>query len=81
MTETLVKAKYRRRPWVAVMLSFVIPGLPSGVGLIGALAATLAEAFCGKLDDNLFVPISSGLVMLGIMNLQGYPGAVFFAAF
>lgn len=62
-------------------VSFLIPGLPTVVGLVGALTATLAEAFCGKLDDNLFVPISSGLVMLGIMNFQGYPGAVFFAAF
>ncbi|MEE9441198.1 MAG: diacylglycerol/polyprenol kinase family protein [candidate division Zixibacteria bacterium] len=64
-----------------VAVSFVIPGLPTAVGLIGALTATLAEAFCGKLDDNLFVPISSGLVMLGIMNLMNYPGAIFFAAF
>ncbi|MFH1699993.1 MAG: diacylglycerol/polyprenol kinase family protein [Candidatus Zixiibacteriota bacterium] len=63
------------------VVSFLIPGLPTPIGLVGALTATLAEAFCGRLDDNLFVPISSGLVMLGIMYLLDYPEAFFFSAF
>jgi dolichol kinase len=63
------------------MVSFLIPDLPVIVGLAGALAATLAEAFSGKIDDNLSVPISSGLIMLVIMKLTGYEQAVLFGAF
>jgi len=62
-------------------ISFAIPGLPTEAGLAGALTATLAEAFSGPLDDNLTVPLSSGVVMLIIMNLLGYETAIFFGAF
>ncbi|MCP4568537.1 MAG: hypothetical protein GY841_13245, partial [FCB group bacterium] len=47
-----------------ILVSFLIPGLPTVAGLAGALAATLAEAFSGKIDDNFTVPVISGLVML-----------------
>lgn len=64
-----------------ILVSFLIPGLPLVAGLAGALAATLAEAFSGKIDDNLTVPIISGLVMLLVMHWLGHEEAVFFGAF
>lgn len=63
------------------LASFLIPGLPPAAGLVGAVIATAAEAFSGKIDDNLTVPLSSGLVMLLIMHLMGMPEARFFGAF
>ena len=64
-----------------VLVSFLIPGLPTAAAIPGAIAATLAEAFSGRLDDNFAVPIVSGLIMLLIMHLMGYPQAVFFEGF
>ncbi|MCP4570087.1 MAG: hypothetical protein GY841_21100, partial [FCB group bacterium] len=64
-----------------ILVSFLIPGLPTVAGLAGALAATLAEAFSGKIDDNFTVPVISGLVMLLVMHWLGYEEAVFFGAF
>jgi len=64
-----------------VLVSFLIPGLPTAAAIPGAVAATLAETFSGKVDDNLAVPIISGAVMLLIMNSLGYDQAVFFAPF
>jgi glycerol-3-phosphate acyltransferase PlsY len=47
-----------------VCLAVGIPLLGSaGLAVIGALAATLAEALPSPLDDNLRVPIFSGIVM------------------
>jgi dolichol kinase len=64
-----------------VLISFLIPGLPTPVGLVGAVVATLAEAFSGKIDDNLAVPILSGAAMLLIMHLMGYEGSALFEGF
>jgi dolichol kinase len=64
-----------------VLVSFVLPGLPTAAALPGAVAATLAETFSGKIDDNLAVPIISGFVMLMIMSSLGYEQAVFLAPF
>lgn len=64
-----------------VAVSFLIPGLPTIVAVAGALAATLAETFSGKLDDNLTVPVISGLVMLVVMNAMGHENAVLLAPF
>ncbi len=64
-----------------VLVSFAIPGLPTAVGLVGAVVATLAEAYSGKLDDNLAVPILSGAAMLLVMHLMGYEGAALFEGF
>ncbi|MCK5124962.1 MAG: phosphatidate cytidylyltransferase [candidate division Zixibacteria bacterium] len=63
------------------IVSFFIPGLPTPIGLAGALVATLAELFTGKIDDNFTVPISSGFVMLLIMHFMEYEEAVIFSAF
>jgi dolichol kinase len=64
-----------------IAVSFLVPNLPWQVGIVGAVVATLAEAFSGRIDDNLSVPIASGLVMLLIMNQMGYAEAVFFSNF
>ncbi len=64
-----------------ILVSFLIPGLPLAVAIPGAIGATLAETFSGKIDDNLAVPIVSGVIMLLIMSGMGYPQAVFFAPF
>jgi dolichol kinase len=64
-----------------ILVSFLIPGLTTLAGIAGALAATLAEAFSMKIDDNLAVPLVSGLVMLIIMNSQGFQQAVLLAPF
>ena len=64
-----------------ILVSFLIPGLPMTAAIPAALAATLTEAFSGKIDDNLTVPIISGLVMLVIMSAMGYEEAVLLAPF
>ena len=64
-----------------ILVSFLIPGLPTPVGIVGAVSACLAEAFSGKIDDNLAVPVFSGLVMLLVMSAMGYQQAVLFAGF
>ncbi len=64
-----------------ILVSFIIPGLPTIVGITGAVIATVTEAFSGRIDDNLTVPIISGAMMLVIMSAMGYEGAVLFAGF
>jgi dolichol kinase len=46
-----------------VLVALVTPHLAVPVGLLGALAATVFEAFPLGTDDNVTVPILSGLVM------------------
>ncbi|MFH1686605.1 MAG: hypothetical protein ABIE70_03685 [bacterium] len=41
----------------------VVPSLPWEVGLIGALVATVVEALPWRIDDNVTVPLLSGLAM------------------
>ncbi len=48
---------------VTILVAFVIPDLPVGIGLIGAVAATITEALSFKIDDNATVPLISGLIM------------------
>lgn len=64
-----------------VLVSFIIPGLATVVGLVGAVVATLTEALSGKIDDNLAVPIVSGAAMLLVMYWMGYEGAALFEGF
>ena len=49
---------------VGVVIAQMTPGLPLAVGIIGAVAATIAEAIPGRLDDNLSVPMSAGFAMM-----------------
>jgi dolichol kinase len=54
-----------------ICLAVGIPLLGSpGLALIGALAATLAEALPSPLDDNLRVPIFSGIAMQLALRLS-----------
>jgi dolichol kinase len=48
---------------VCMVVALIIPGLPLGVGFIGAGVATVAEAASLKVDDNLMVILCSGIVM------------------
>jgi dolichol kinase len=43
--------------------ALIAPGMTIWVGAIGALAATVTEALSGSIDDNLSVPLVSGLIM------------------
>ncbi len=47
----------------------VIPGLPLWVGAVGAIVASAVEAIHLPLDDNLWVPVTSGLVMQALMSV------------
>jgi dolichol kinase len=44
-------------------VAIVVPGMDMGVKIVGALAATIAEAFTVFIDDNLTVPLISGAIM------------------
>ncbi len=66
MTETVVRAKYRRRPWVAVMLSFVVPGL--------------GHAYCGRIVKGLvfyvlcMIPVA--VVLWSLLSRAGGMAAI-----
>jgi dolichol kinase len=47
-----------------LVVAFVTPGLPISAAVFGAFVATVAEAFSGKIDDNVSVPLISGLAMV-----------------
>ena len=44
-------------------VALIVPELPFWVKIAGAFVATITEAFTVKIDDNLTVPLISGLVM------------------
>ena len=46
-----------------VLVAVFTPGIPLQVGLLGALVATLVEAWPMGVDDNVSVPLLSGLAM------------------
>ena len=46
-----------------IMVALITPGIPLSVGLLGAVVATLVEAWPFGVDDNVSVPLLSGLVM------------------
>ena len=48
---------------VCLLVALLLPGLPFWIGAIGALVATAVEALTIPIDDNLSVPLLSGLVM------------------
>jgi len=48
---------------VCFLVALVVPNLSLGIGLIGALIATIIEALTLPVDDNLIVPLISGLAM------------------
>lgn len=54
---------------VCLVVALVLPGLPFWIGAIGALVATAVEALSIPIDDNLSVPILSGIVMQVLLIL------------
>ena len=51
----------------ALVVVFVIPGLPYSIGIVGALFGAITEAVSTKIDDNASVPLVSGLLMQLLM--------------
>lgn len=48
---------------VSLLVALLVPDLGFGIGIIGALVATIIEALTLPLDDNLIVPLIAGLAM------------------
>jgi dolichol kinase len=46
-----------------LLVAFLTPGLPLWVACLGAVVATVVEALSFDIDDNISVPVLSGLVM------------------
>jgi dolichol kinase len=57
---------------VAVLVWLLMPEFPLSVGLAGALVATVVEAMPLGVDDNVSVPLVSGLVMSLLMRIMIY---------
>lgn len=58
---------------VAFAASLVLD-LPLSVGIIGAVTATVAEALSFTIDDNVSVPLTSGLIMSLFVKISGAAG-------
>ncbi len=56
-----------------VLVALWSPGLPFSVALLGAITATLTEALSTRIDDNVSVPIISGLVMTLYLSISSAP--------
>ncbi len=54
---------------VALLIIVVMPKVPYTVGIVGAVVAAVVESISIYRDDNLTVPLSSGLVMYLMMQL------------
>ena len=52
-----------------LLVALLAPGLSLTVGLTGAVVATVVEALSNKIDDNISVPIISGLAMTLLMKV------------
>ncbi|UCC44296.1 MAG: phosphatidate cytidylyltransferase [Candidatus Zixiibacteriota bacterium] len=46
-----------------LIVAFLVPGIPLSVAVFGAAVATAVEAVSFRIDDNITVPIVSGLAM------------------
>jgi dolichol kinase len=46
-----------------LIVAFLVSSIPPWIGVAGAVTATVVEAVSFKIDDNISVPIVSGLVM------------------
>lgn len=72
------KVKYRTKSlegsvgffFACTIIALAVPGIPFWVKIAGAFAATLAEAFASRIDDNLIVPLAAGAVMQLIISYQ-----------
>lgn len=54
-----------------VIVALLTPHLPLSAGLIGAVVATVAEAVSFTIDDNVSVPLASGLAMSLFLKFSG----------
>lgn len=54
-----------------VIVALLTPHLPLSVGLVGAVVATVAEAVSFTIDDNVSVPLASGLIMSLFLKFSG----------
>lgn len=54
-----------------LLVASVAPGLPLSVAVFGAFVATIVEAFSGPIDDNVSVPLASGLAMHIFQKMLG----------
>ncbi len=48
---------------VCILVALLVPDLSFGIGIVGALVATIIEAMTLPVDDNLIVPVIAGLAM------------------
>ena len=53
------------------IVAFLAPGLTTPIAMIGAVTATITEAVSFKIDDNISVPIVSGLIMSLSIKILG----------
>jgi dolichol kinase len=53
----------------AAITGAIQPGFSIWIGIAGASAATLAEAFPGPFDDNFIVPVAACVAMQGVASL------------
>lgn len=49
--------------FTCILIAMVIPQMGLGIGLLGALVATVVELLPIPVDDNLLIPLLSGLAM------------------
>lgn len=56
---------------VGLVVHGIFPELPLSVALIGAVVAAITEAVSFNMDDNVSVPLVSGLVMTLMITLMG----------
>ncbi len=54
-----------------VVVAGVTPNLAFGIGIAGAITATVVEALPFGVDDNLTIPLASGLVMTLVIKIVG----------
>ncbi len=52
-----------------LLVAWFTPDLPLSVGVLGAVTATVVEALSFDIDDNISVPIVSGLVMTIVLKI------------
>jgi len=51
------------------LVAFLVPGIPLYAALLAAFFASIVEVFLNAVDDNLFIPIVSGLVLVVLLGL------------
>ncbi|RKX26194.1 MAG: hypothetical protein DRP45_04120 [Candidatus Zixiibacteriota bacterium] len=56
-----------------VAVALLVPQLSLTVGLSGAVVATVVEALSTKIDDNISVPVLSGLAMTLLISILSTP--------